>query len=314
MTSRGIAPILGLLLLAQAAPALGQAEPSLASLRAAALLAVNRDRSAHALPLLRPAAVLDAAAQAHAEDMLRRSYFSHISPEGRTVGDRFAAQGGSVWQLVQENIAACSGCAAPPTAQRVSIFERGLMQSPEHRENILRRGVTQFGYGIAGAGDRVYAVQVFTGPGAPRGADTAEALEDLSLSTQAELALREFNAARRRSSLPPIEMNRSLSAVARKLVSNDPEDSIDLTRMQEFDALSNESGEWEKVRLQSHRCGGCGARPTAADVVYFAHEFLRRDETEPKLLARGLDAAGFAMTTDGKGMKSAVLLAGRRRR
>jgi uncharacterized protein YkwD len=314
VSSRGIATILGLLVVAQAAPAVGQVEASLTSLRAAALAAVNRDRSAHALPSLRPAAALDAAAQAHAEDMLRRSYFSHISPEGGTVGDRFASQGGSIWRLVEENIAACSGCSAPPTSRRVSIFQRGLMQSPEHRENILRPGITQFGYGIAGAGDRVYAVQVFTGPGAPRGSDTPEVAETLSLSMQAELALREFNAARRRSGLPPIGTSRGLTAVASKLVSNDPEDSIDLTRMKDFDALSDENGEWEEVRLQSRRCGGCGVHPTAADVVYFANEFLRRDETNPKLLARGLDAAGFAMTADGKGMKSAVLLLARRRR
>jgi uncharacterized protein YkwD len=246
--------------------------------------------------------------------MLRRSYFSHISPEGRTVGDRFAAQGGSIWQLVEENIAACSGCSAPPTARRVNIFESGLMQSREHRENILRPGITQFGYGIAGAGDRVYAVQAFTGPGAPRGTNTPEVAEKLSLSMQAELALGAFNAARRRSGLPPIETSRGLTAVASKLVSNDPEDSIDLTRMKDFDALSDEGSEWEEVRLESRRCGGCGVHPTAADVAYFANEFLRRDERNPKLLARGLDAAGFAMTTDGKGMKSAVLLLARRRR
>jgi uncharacterized protein YkwD len=301
------------LLTALMLPARAEQPESLAALRAAALAAVNRDRSGHGLPPLRASERLDRAAQMHADDMLRRSYFSHISPEGGTVGDRFQALGGSVWQLVEENIAACNGCATPPISRRVSIFEHGLMQSREHRENILRPGIIEFGYGIAGAGDRVYAVQTFAGAGAPRGSD-AESAQALSPAAQLELALRQFNAARRSANLPPLQPSRDLTEVARKVVSNDPDDSIDAAKLTYFDALSDEDGAWAEVRLRSWRCGGCGMRPTAADVRYFAQAFLLPTGADAKPLAREIDAAGFAMTADGKGMKSAVLLLGRRRR
>jgi hypothetical protein len=47
--------------------------------------------------------------------------------------------------------------------------------------------------------------------------------------------------------------------------------------------------------------------------LYFTTEFLRHDDSGTSPLGRGFDAAGFAMSADGKGMKSAVLLVARRR-
>src|SRR5690606_13531909 len=110
---------------------------------------------------------LNAAAQAHAEDMLARGYYDHLSPEGEDVADRYRAAGGGEWRRVQENIATCSPCAGAPGAGLVARLHEGWMDSPGHRENILRPGITRFGFGIAAGRDGpLYAVQTFAGPGA----------------------------------------------------------------------------------------------------------------------------------------------------
>src|SRR5690606_8599801 len=58
---------------------------------------VNAERQERGLVPFQPDGTLDAAAQAHAEDMLRRDYYDHVSPGGQTVIDRYIAAGGSRW-------------------------------------------------------------------------------------------------------------------------------------------------------------------------------------------------------------------------
>ena len=303
--------MLALLALVAGEPGSAPAVEDLAGLRAGALAAVNRDRARHGLPLLRLNDTLNAAAQAHADDMLRRQFYDQASPEGHMVGERFVQHGGVRWVLVEENIYRCTGCAEAPDP---ALLEQAWMESPGHRANILRHGLSGFGFGIAGRrGEVVYAVQTFAGPGAPRSTDAPEAAEVLSPSAQVDLVLSQLNAARQRANLPPMRASRTLTEIARTLVSNHPEDIVDPRKMASFDALSGEGSEWQEVRLESSRCGGCGVRPTAADIAYFADELLRQGAADANPLAANLDAAGFAMAVDGRGMKSAVLLLGQRR-
>lgn len=80
------------------------------------------------------------AAQAHSDDMARRGYFSHTSPEGRTMVDRLRAQGAS-YRLVGENIA-----SGQPNAREAV---RSWMQSVGHRQNIETCGYTRHGVGLS---------------------------------------------------------------------------------------------------------------------------------------------------------------------
>lgn len=64
-------------------------------LRVFALQLVNRDRTINNLPPLVEDPLLSKAAQFHAQDMLKRHYFEHVTPEGKTPRDRFVAIGGS---------------------------------------------------------------------------------------------------------------------------------------------------------------------------------------------------------------------------
>lgn len=74
-----------------------------------ALELLHQDRRERTLPPLQLDAILNEAAQKHAEDMLRRGYYSHRSLEGETGMDRYRAAGGGTSQVVAENIARCEG-------------------------------------------------------------------------------------------------------------------------------------------------------------------------------------------------------------
>ena len=135
------------------------------SLRQMALELTNQDRARYGLPRLRADSLLSKAAQRHAEDMLRRNYFSHYSPEGRTPSDRFAAVGGR--NGAAENLLVLRDSSLIGTElsfDRLAYFERGWMGSPGHRQNLLDRRYGRFGFGVAVSGDRLYAVQLFTFP------------------------------------------------------------------------------------------------------------------------------------------------------
>jgi uncharacterized protein YkwD len=120
---------------------------------------VNAERANRRLAPLRANATLDRIAQAHADDMLRRSYYGHQSPEGGTVRER-ALAGGYRLRFAGENIA--SGQAS------VDEVMDGWMASDEHRPNILSKVFSEAGFGLAigknKGGYQIIWVQVFGRP------------------------------------------------------------------------------------------------------------------------------------------------------
>lgn len=192
------------------------AEPGdLRELRSEALELVNEAREQHGLPALQSRPELDRAAQAHVEDMLNRNYFDHVSPEGKTVFDRYVAAGGSRWRLVAENIGRCATCKGPPRIADVTRLQEGWMRSASHRENILNPGVTQFGFGmVAAAGRGLYAVQSFAGPGT----SPSPAARRLSKSEQLTFALDLINHARRRKGVAEVRPSTALTDALQSLI------------------------------------------------------------------------------------------------
>jgi uncharacterized protein YkwD len=126
-----------------------------------ALDLANRDRVQNGLSPLQADTLLTQAAQLHAEDMLRRNYFSHHSPEGKSPSDRFADVGGR--QGAAENIVMIQGSSGLEP-DRLVYFEEQWMKSTGHRENLLNSKYARFGYGVASSGGRIFAVQLFTFP------------------------------------------------------------------------------------------------------------------------------------------------------
>jgi uncharacterized protein YkwD len=74
---------------------------------------------------------LYAAAVDHSEDMARRNYFEHDTPEGEDVGQRASASHYD-WKSVGENIAGGD--------RDVAQVVQGWLASPEHCENIMDPG------------------------------------------------------------------------------------------------------------------------------------------------------------------------------
>lgn len=281
------------------------AAADLAALRAEALALVNAARTEAGLAALATAPALEAAAQDHADDMIARGFYGHDSPEGASVRDRVLARGGSPWALAAENIAECRGCETPPTGDRVRAFQSGWMQSPGHRDNILREGLSAFGFGIAADGGRVVAVQTFGGPGG--GTET----EPIGPGAAAERMAAAINAGREQ----PLALAEALGILAERLAAGAEVSggaAPELTLPDDlFGLLPADAAGWRGLSVAAALCGGCGAAPVAADVDRFAGDW-----TGP-----GGDAAfaesrfthlGFALQANGEGQKLAVAVLGHR--
>lgn len=101
---------------------------------------VNAARAAEGVAPLAMNALLQEAAQAHAQDMFDRAYYSHESPEGTNAFDRVTAHGYKS-MLAAENIAKNQFSVA-------QVMESWL-NSPEHRDNIMDPDLKEVGFGLA---------------------------------------------------------------------------------------------------------------------------------------------------------------------
>ncbi|HMQ35877.1 MAG TPA: CvpA family protein [Chloroflexaceae bacterium] len=127
----------------------GQPSPQL---EARMLELLNEERAEAGLPPLAMDPALTEVARRHSQDMFERGYFAHVSPDGVTPFDRIE-QAGIGYAAAGENL------ALAPTIERAHT---GLMESPGHRENILRPLFGRVGIGVVDGGPRGLMVsQVF---------------------------------------------------------------------------------------------------------------------------------------------------------
>jgi uncharacterized protein YkwD len=116
-------------------------------IRALIICLHNEERARRGLPVLEQETRLETAAQRHAEDMVAREFFAHETPEGLGPAERALSAGYPAKHYSSgENLAWGTGLEASP----VEIID-GWMQSPGHRENILRNAFTQIGVGVVPA-------------------------------------------------------------------------------------------------------------------------------------------------------------------
>lgn len=145
---------------------------------------VNAEREKAGLPPLIGNPILAAAAESHAEDMFRRGYFSHFTPEGTSFVDRamdagytdpdprvcncsddFILQWNEKMRLMKEDMNAMQSvlldeCSCVPEFAVGENIAKGQltakqvmndwMESPPHRKNILRTEFEEIGVGIYG--------------------------------------------------------------------------------------------------------------------------------------------------------------------
>ncbi|MEX0877281.1 MAG: CAP domain-containing protein [Candidatus Spechtbacterales bacterium] len=120
----------------------------------------NRQRIGEGLPPFAESEKLSAAAALKAQDMLDRQYFAHEAPTGEGVGD-LAKVVGYEYIVIGENLALGNFINDEALVQ-------AWMDSPGHRENIVKSSYTQIGVGLSRGefeGNEVWvAVQHFGRP------------------------------------------------------------------------------------------------------------------------------------------------------
>lgn len=123
---------------------------SLQALKTKVIELTNLERSKLGLTPLDYNAALEAAAQAHTDDMQARNYVSHDSPEGTTSHDRIVKHG----YLMKYQACECSksftlGENLAKGQETPEEVVKGWMSSEGHRENILKPEYTEIGIGMA---------------------------------------------------------------------------------------------------------------------------------------------------------------------
>jgi len=117
-------------------------------LRTSVLCLLNQVRENHGIPPLEFNESLRRSASVHSVSMVRSRTLSHYGPGGSTVTTRVVRAGylASASRFrVAENIGAGAGQEFGSPRAIVSAW----MRSPAHRENILDRGLRDFGVGVA---------------------------------------------------------------------------------------------------------------------------------------------------------------------
>lgn len=110
------------------------------------LASTNAERTGHGLAPLGSSAKLNQAAQAKANDMVARNYWSHNTPDGQEPWV-FFAEAGYDYQKAGENL------AYGFSSSNAAVV--GWMNSPGHRANILDSAFSEVGFGFANSGNFV---------------------------------------------------------------------------------------------------------------------------------------------------------------
>jgi hypothetical protein len=119
---------------------------------------VNNERTQRFIPALTTNTKLISAASSKASDMLKRSYFAHIDPDGKEVWPRIENAGYKPWITLGENLAMDFDNAPELVA--------AWMNSPSHRENIVNpkfedQGLSSIAGSYAPSHDTVMVVSLF---------------------------------------------------------------------------------------------------------------------------------------------------------
>ena len=138
----------------------------LAELRLHMLELINHERSSRGLAAV--AMAYNEGAQLHAEDLVENRYMSHWNLRGETPSMRHTRAGGHDYSA--ENLsfrrvldAPAGFCAPPVSEQALDGVMAGLMDSPGHRDNILRPHHREVNIGIANSCHAMAVAQVFEG-------------------------------------------------------------------------------------------------------------------------------------------------------
>jgi uncharacterized protein YkwD len=104
---------------------------------------------------------LQSTARNHSDDMLVHRFFDHVNPDGLAPADRIALAYRQLVGLTGENIWTASGYTSVEARKIAQQIVSSWMESPKHRENILRPEYTNLGVGVSIKGGELRATQNF---------------------------------------------------------------------------------------------------------------------------------------------------------
>lgn len=107
----------------------------------------NNRRKAQGFNRLEYSPHLSAIALQHSRDMAERGFFAHSTPEGNSAKDRYIEHDHST-RSVGENLAKEYPQSSEPPEETAQSVVDGWMNSPGHRENLLRDGFNKEGIGV----------------------------------------------------------------------------------------------------------------------------------------------------------------------
>ena len=114
-----------------------------ARVKAATLCLLNAERARAGAGPLRENPLLERAAEAHSLDMARRKFFEHVNPDGVSDAARIVHTGYPPI-FIGENLAWGEEQESAP-----AMIVRAWMNSPGHRENLLKPNYREIGIGLA---------------------------------------------------------------------------------------------------------------------------------------------------------------------
>ena len=97
-------------------------------------------------------------AKAHSEAMRDEGFFGHVDGSGQRASDRLRAAGID-FSMLGENLVRITTSSDP-----AAVAHRNLMDSNDHRENILEPGFRVAGIGVARSGNTYWFTQIFIRP------------------------------------------------------------------------------------------------------------------------------------------------------
>jgi uncharacterized protein YkwD len=122
---------------------------------------INAYRGHYKLSSLADDPLLQHTAAVHSADMAARNFFGHYNPDGQGPGERLRAASHGFDSSFAENIAMFDGVTKVSPDILAEAFVKQWIASPLHRENIRNGSYVRSGVGIARAGTKVYATELF---------------------------------------------------------------------------------------------------------------------------------------------------------
>jgi uncharacterized protein YkwD len=163
---------------------------------------VNKERTARFLNPLQFSPDLRAVAKKHSKDMATQQKLTHLSSSGKSYLDRLV-EAGLFFVEIGENVAVSDTFDA-------AFIHRGLMESPEHRDNILNPKYDTVGIGVVYSKSQEYYVTQ----------DFSQSLKELEIEEAERLIKDEITKIREKNALPPLSFHNKANLFARRHARN----------------------------------------------------------------------------------------------